>query len=131
MDGANLNARVGITQYLRCTWRGRCRMNLRKAFAIPQAAAAGHGPYWCRHRHQRRLVSNHCVSEIDNEAKDRVPPSSAFGGASILPISWMYIIRRWAVRVCVVPRKRSAQSQLLGQTFKPHYPILYSGQMAA
>ena len=128
MDGANLNAQVGITQPA-FIGADVSHMNLHKTFAIPHGGGGpGMGPIGVA-KHLAPFISNHCVSEIDNEAKGQGAVSSApFGSASILPISWMYITLMGGAGLRRATQNALLKANYLAKRLSAHYPILYSGQ---
>ena len=91
VDGANLNALVGLAQ------PGKfgadvSHLNLHKTFCIPHGGGGpGVGPVISR-AHLAPFLPNHPLDELAGPSTGPGPVSSApFGSASILPISWMYI----------------------------------------
>ena len=95
LDGANLNAQVGI---MRPAELGAdvCHMNLHKTFCIPHGGGGpGMGPIGVR-AHLAPFLPGHAVVNGVNPAAGRNGDQGAvsaapWGSASILPISWMYI----------------------------------------
>ena len=91
MDGANLNALVGIAK------PGQfgpdvCHINLHKTFCIPHGGGGpGMGPIACA-KHLQEFLPTHRYLKNSNNGKGMGPVSAApWGSASILVISWMYI----------------------------------------
>ncbi len=91
MDGANLNALVGIAK------PGNfgpdvCHINLHKTFCIPHGGGGpGMGPIACK-RHLQVYLPNHPVVKDCGPATGIGAVSAApWGSSSILSISWMYI----------------------------------------
>jgi len=92
MDGANLNALVGIAK------PGKfgpdvCHMNLHKTFCIPHGGGGpGMGPIGVA-SHLKAFLPNHAVIKKNSGPSTGIGQISAapWGSASILPISWMYI----------------------------------------
>jgi glycine dehydrogenase len=127
MDGANLNAQVGITQpaYLGADVS---HMNLHKTFAIPHGGGGpGMGPIGVG-AHLAPFVANHAVRPIDNESKGQGAVSSApYGSASILTISWMYITLMGGKGLRKATQNALLKANYLAKRLSEHYPILYSG----
>ncbi len=128
MDGANLNALVGI-----------CRpgefgpdvahLNLHKTFCIPHGGGGpGVGPIGVG-AHLAPFLPGHCLRpEAGGEDAIGAVAAAPWGSASILPISWAYIhmMGRDGLR-------RATQMAILGANYlaarlAPHYPVLYTGQ---
>lgn len=128
MDGANLNAQVGITQpaYLGADVS---HMNLHKTFAIPHGGGGpGMGPIGVA-AHLAPFVANHEVRPIDNESKGQGAVSSApYGSASILTISWMYITLMGGKGLRKATQHALLKANYLSKLISEHYPILYSGK---
>jgi glycine dehydrogenase len=123
IDGANLNALVGVAR------PGKfggdvSHLNLHKTFCIPHGGGGpGVGPV---------AVKKHLAPFLPRDgvhASRRGPmvSAAAFGSASILPISWMYIRMMGASGL-----KRATQVAILSANYiawrlKDYYPILYTG----
>ena len=95
MDGANLNAQVGLC---RPGEMGAdvCHLNLHKTFCIPHGGGGpGMGPIGCAAHlapYLPRLpVVKHRTTEADDDAASGRSRQRRTGSPSILPISWMYI----------------------------------------
>ncbi len=92
MDGANLNALVGIAK------PGKfgpdvCHMNLHKTFCIPHGGGGpGMGPIGVA-SHLKPFLPNHAIIKKNSGPSTGIGQISAapWGSAGILPISWMYI----------------------------------------
>ncbi|MEK9713908.1 MAG: aminomethyl-transferring glycine dehydrogenase, partial [Thalassolituus sp.] len=86
MDGANLNAQVGVTQPA-FIGADVSHMNLHKTFAIPHGGGGpGMGPIGVG-AHLAPFVANHAVRPIDDASKGNGAVSAApYGSASILTI---------------------------------------------
>jgi glycine dehydrogenase len=128
MDGANLNAQVGITApgYIGADVS---HMNLHKTFAIPHGGGGpGMGPIGVA-KHLAPFIANHSVREIDDESIGQSAVSAApYGSASILPISYMYIHMMGAKGLRQATQMALLNGNYLSKKLGEHYPILYSGQ---
>ncbi|HPP46923.1 MAG TPA: aminomethyl-transferring glycine dehydrogenase, partial [Accumulibacter sp.] len=91
MDGANLNAQVGLTSPARIG-ADVSHMNLHKTFCIPHGGGGpGVGPIGLK-AHLAPFMANHRVQPVDGpHAGQGAVAAAPWGSASILPISWMYI----------------------------------------
>ncbi|PSJ47281.1 glycine dehydrogenase (aminomethyl-transferring) [Zobellella endophytica] len=128
MDGANMNAQVGITSP-GFIGSDVSHLNLHKTFAIPHGGGGpGMGPIGVK-AHLAPFVAGHAVVKTGKESRDNGAVSAApFGSASILPISWMYIAMLGDEGV-----KRSTQVAMLNANYlmkslAEDFPILYSGR---
>ncbi|MDV2858334.1 aminomethyl-transferring glycine dehydrogenase [Oceanimonas smirnovii] len=128
MDGANMNAQVGITSP-GFIGSDVSHLNLHKTFAIPHGGGGpGMGPIGVK-AHLAPFVAGHSVVKTDKESRNNGAVSAApFGSASILPISWMYIAMLGDEGL-----KRSTQLAILNANYlmrslAEDYPILYTGR---
>ncbi|MFT5008926.1 MAG: glycine dehydrogenase [Reinekea sp.] len=128
MDGANLNAQVGVTRPADIG-ADVSHMNLHKTFAIPHGGGGpGMGPIGVG-AHLAPFLPNHTVAPIPggNPLMGAVS-ATPYGSASILTISWMYIRLLGANGL-----RESTQVALLNANYlvtrlKDYYPILYSAE---
>ncbi|MDP5290861.1 aminomethyl-transferring glycine dehydrogenase [Oceanimonas sp. CHS3-5] len=128
MDGANMNAQVGITSP-GFIGSDVSHLNLHKTFAIPHGGGGpGMGPIGIK-AHLAPFVAGHAVVKTDKESRNNGAVAAApFGSASILPISWMYIAMLGDEGL-----KRSTQLAILNANYlmrslAEDYPILYTGR---
>ncbi len=128
MDGANLNAQVGLTSP-GFIGADVSHMNLHKTFAIPHGGGGpGMGPIGLK-AHLAPFMANHVVQPVSGPHTGQGAVSAApWGSASILPISWMYIallggkgLRR-ATEVAIL------NANYVAAQLGPHYPVLYTGK---
>jgi glycine dehydrogenase len=127
MDGANLNAQVGLTRPADIG-ADVSHMNLHKTFCIPHGGGGpGMGPIGVR-AHLAPFLANHPVIELKGPDPQNGAVSAApWGSASILPISWMCIALMGpqladATEVAILSANYLAHK--LGDAF----PVLYSGR---
>jgi len=128
MDGANLNAQVGVTQPA-FIGADVSHMNLHKTFAIPHGGGGpGMGPIGVA-AHLAPFVANHAVRPIDDASKGNGAVSAApYGSTSILTISWMYITLMGAQGLRSATQNALLKANYLAKRLSNHYPILYAGQ---
>ena len=131
MDGANLNAQVGLTSPA-AIGADVSHMNLHKTFAIPHGGGGpGVGPIGVK-AHLAPFLADHAVQPTGG--KDRpnrgqgAVSAAPWGSASILPISWMYIAMLGGKGL-----KRAAKAAILNANYiaarlKEYYPVLYTGR---
>ncbi|MEI8212799.1 MAG: aminomethyl-transferring glycine dehydrogenase [Planctomycetota bacterium] len=123
IDGANLNALVGLSK------PGKfggdvSHLNLHKTFCIPHGGGGpGVGPV---------AVRSHLAPFLpaDGVHFNRVGPmvsAAAFGSASILPISWMYIRMMGPSGLKRATQIAILNANYIAQQLKDYYPILYTG----
>lgn len=127
VDGANLNALVGVAQ------PGRfgadvSHLNLHKTFAIPHGGGGpGVGPVIAR-AHLAPFLPNHPLDELAGPATGPGPISGApYGSASILPISWAYIRLLGGVGLTHATQVAILSANYIAAKLSGSYPILYTG----
>ena len=127
MDGANLNAQVGLTSP-GFIGADVSHMNLHKTFAIPHGGGGpGMGPIGLK-AHLAPFMANHAVQAIPGPHGGQSAVSAApYGSASILPISWMYTRMLGGKGL-----KRATEIAILNANYvasrlNAHYPVLYTG----
>ena len=128
MDGANLNAQVGLTSP-GFIGADVSHMNLHKTFAIPHGGGGpGMGPIGLK-AHLAPFMANHAVSPIDGPHSGQGAVSAApFGSASILPISWMYLAMLGGEGVKKATQVAILNANYVAGKLKDHYPVLYVGK---
>ncbi|KAH9044539.1 glycine dehydrogenase [Lactarius pseudohatsudake] len=88
--GANLNAKIGLTNPATCGG-DVCHMNLHKTFAIPHGGGGpGMGPI-CVAEHLAPFLPSHPIVPTGGERPIDAVSAAPWGSASILLISWAYI----------------------------------------
>jgi len=127
VDGANLNALVGLAQ------PGKfgadvSHLNLHKTFAIPHGGGGpGVGPVISR-AHLAPFLPNHPLDELAGPATGPGPVSGApYGSASILPISWAYIRLLGGEGLTHSTQVAILSANYIATMLAESYPILYTG----
>ncbi|MEX2581519.1 MAG: aminomethyl-transferring glycine dehydrogenase [Verrucomicrobiales bacterium] len=122
MDGANLNAQVGLCSPGRIG-ADVCHLNLHKTFCIPHGGGGpGVGPIGVAAHLAPYLPGHGEWAENATHAVSAAP----FGSASILTISWMYIAMmgpslRRATEIAIL------NANYIAHRLDPHFPVLYRG----
>ncbi len=128
MDGANLNAQVGLTSPA-VIGADVCHINLHKTFSIPHGGGGpGMGPI-CVARHLSPFLPGHSV--VDNgtgESATFAVSSAPWGSASILLISYAYIRLLGAEGVTQATRYAILNANYLKSRLQEHFPVLYEGK---
>ena len=124
MDGANMNAQVGLTSPGRIG-ADVCHLNLHKTFCIPHGGGGpGVGPIG---------VASHLapfLPALERRGPDtRTGSISAapFGSASILTISWMYIRMMGGEGLTEATRLAILNANYIARRLDPYFPILFKG----
>ncbi len=126
MDGANMNAQVGLTNPARIG-ADVCHLNLHKTFAIPHGGGGpGMGPICVNARLTPHLAGHLYAKDGDSNPSGAVS-SAPFGSASILLISYGYIKMLGAEGL-----RRSTEIAIVNANYirarlSPYYPVLYLG----
>ena len=127
VDGANLNALVGLAQ------PGKfgadvSHLNLHKTFCIPHGGGGpGVGPVIAR-AHLAPFLPNHPMDQLAGPVTGPGPVSSApYGSASILPISWAYIRMMGGEGLTHATEVAILSANYIALKLNPYYPILYTG----
>jgi len=128
VDGANLNALVGLAQ------PGKfgadvSHLNLHKTFCIPHGGGGpGVGPVIAR-KHLAPYLPNHPLDPTAGPLTGPGPISAApFGSALILPISWSYIRMMGAEGLTYATQIAILSANYIAKKLNHVYPILYTGQ---
>ena len=127
MDGANMNAQVGLTSP-GAIGADVCHLNLHKTFCIPHGGGGpGVGPIGVA-AHLLPYLPNHPARADAGPATGYGPVSAApFGSALILPISYAYIRMMGAPGLTKATEVAILNANYIATRLKPHYPILYTG----
>jgi glycine dehydrogenase len=127
MDGANLNAQLGLTSPGRIG-ADVCHLNLHKTFCIPHGGGGpGVGPIGVA-AHLAPFLPNHPARADAGPATGVGPVSAApFGSACILPISYAYIRLMGAPGLKAATEMAILSANYIAARLAPHYPILYRG----
>jgi glycine dehydrogenase len=127
MDGANMNAQVGICRPADIG-ADVCHLNLHKTFCIPHGGGGpGVGPIGVKAHLKKYLPNSALTRTADQPAIPRIAAAS-FGSASILPISWMYIRMMGAEGLRQATKVAILNANYIAAKLEPHYPILYVGK---
>ncbi len=128
VDGANLNALVGLAQ------PGKfgadvSHLNLHKTFCIPHGGGGpGVGPVISR-AHLAPFLPNHPLDASAGPATGPGPISaSPFGSASILPISWAYIRMMGGEGLTLATSVAILSANYMAAKLNPMFPVLYTGE---
>lgn len=128
MDGANMNAQVAIMQPAD-VGADVLHMNLHKTFCIPHGGGGpGMGPIGLK-SHLAPFMPSHSVTGVMNAPDGQGSvSSSAYGSASILPISWMYITMMGADGLLSATKRALLNANYVAKSLENDYPILYTGK---
>ena len=126
LDGANLNAMVGIAQPGELG-ADVCHINLHKTFCIPHGGGGpGMGPIGVA-EHLVNFLPGHPVTNGNSAEAVGAVSAAPWGSASILPISWMYIAMMGADGLKAATEHAILNANYIATRLDPHFPVLYKG----
>src|SRR6056297_233776 len=127
MDGANMNAQVGLTNPGRIG-ADVCHLNLHKTFAIPHGGGGpGMGPIGVK-KHLSPFLARHAVTHPDKSDEQRSIAAAHFGSALILVISYGYIKMLGTGGLTKATQYAILNANYIKAKLKGHYDILYTGE---
>lgn len=127
MDGANLNAQIGLTKPAEIG-ADVCHMNLHKTFCIPHGGGGpGMGPIACK-AHLEPFLPGHPV--VATGGQNAIGPVSAgpYGSASILPISWAYTKMMGSAGLTEATKTALLNANYMLSRLAPHYDVVYTNE---
>ncbi|BAZ08356.1 glycine dehydrogenase [Calothrix sp. NIES-4071] len=128
MDGANMNAQVGLCRP-GDIGADVCHLNLHKTFCIPHGGGGpGMGPIGVA-SHLVPFLPGHPVVDISPTQHSKIGAVSAapWGSASILVISWMYIVMMGASGLTEATKVAILNANYIARRLENYYPVLYKG----
>ena len=122
MDGANMNAQVGLTSP-GLIGADVCHLNLHKTFCIPHGGGGpGVGPIG---------VAKQLLPFLPGHAELANPSgavcSAPWGSASINTISWMYIAMMGPAGLTEATEVAILNANYIAKRLAPYFPVLYTG----
>lgn len=127
VDGANLNALIGLARYGKFG-ADVSHLNLHKTFCIPHGGGGpGVGPIGVR-EHLAPFLPNHPLQPTAGPATGVGPISAApWGSAAILPISWAFVRMMGADGLRRATMTAVAAANYVARRLEEHFPVLYAG----
>ena len=130
LDGANLNAQVGLTSPA-AIGADVCHLNLHKTFCIPHGGGGpGMGPVACTAAlaHFRPGHPEGPAEWAGEERRVGAVSAAPYGSPAILPISWAYIRMMGAEGLREASEVAILSANLMAHRLRGHYPLLYAGR---
>ncbi len=119
IDGANLNALVGLTT-LPSFGADVSHLNLHKTFCIPHGGGGpGVGPV---------AVRAHLADFLPGRGVTGPVAAAPYGSAGILPISWAYVAMMGTAGLRRATQVAVLSANYVAKRLAPHYPVLYTGR---
>lgn len=127
MDGANMNAQVGLTSPANIG-ADVCHLNLHKTFCIPHGGGGpGMGPI-CVAEHLAQFLPGNPVVTTGGEQPISAISSAPYGSASILTISYAYIAMMGAGGLKEATELAILNANYIKERLSGEYKVLYSGK---
>ncbi len=126
VDGANMNAMVGLMA------PGQfggdvSHLNLHKTFCIPHGGGGpGVGPVAVAEHLKAFLPNQHSTGYERSKQGIGAVSGAAYGSASILPVSWMYIAMMGATGLTAATKTAILSANYIAKRLHDHYPVLYT-----
>ena len=126
MDGANLNAQVGLTSP-GFIGADVCHLNLHKTFAIPHGGGGpGVGPIAVA-KHLTPFIPGHSLVKIGHDKSINAVSAAPWGSASVLVISYAYIKMMGAEGLTFATKSAILNANYIKAKLEKHYQVLYTG----
>ncbi|MBI1183430.1 aminomethyl-transferring glycine dehydrogenase, partial [bacterium] len=127
MDGANMNAQVGLTSPA-IIGADVCHLNLHKTFCIPHGGGGpGMGPIGVA-AHLAPFLPSHPVVHMGGENGMKPVSAAPWGSASILLISYVYIKMMGAEGLTNATKYAILNANYIAARMQGHYNVLYKGK---
>jgi glycine dehydrogenase len=126
MDGANMNAQVGLTSP-GMIGADVCHLNLHKTFCIPHGGGGpGMGPIGVA-KQLVPFLPGHVSLEGNKVGQARAVSAAPYGSASILTISYAYIAMMGTKGLTNATKMAILNANYIKERLKGHYQVLYTG----
>ncbi len=127
MDGANMNAQVGLTNP-GFIGADVCHLNLHKTFAMPHGGGGpGVGPI-CVAEHLKQFLPSHSLVGTGGDEGITAVSSAPWGSAMLLPITYGYIKMLGAEGLRHVTEMAIVNANYMSSKLKPEFRTYYSGE---
>ncbi|ORX67844.1 glycine dehydrogenase [Linderina pennispora] len=130
MDGANMNAQVGLTSPGHMG-ADVCHLNNHKTLAIPHGGGGpGVGPI-CVKKHLAPYLPGHPeLVKADGTPQSAVGPVSAapYGSAGVLPVTWSYVKLLGGRGMTEVSKTAILNANYMANRLRDHYSVLFTNE---
>lgn len=127
MDGANMNAQVGLTSPM-MIGADVCHLNLHKTFCIPHGGGGpGVGPVGVA-EHLVNFLPGHSVIKIGDKNSLYAVSSAPWGSAGILMISYAYIKMMGSLGLKEASEIAILNANYMKSKLEKEFKVLYSGK---
>ncbi|MFB3057330.1 MAG: aminomethyl-transferring glycine dehydrogenase subunit GcvPB, partial [Ignavibacteriaceae bacterium] len=126
MDGANMNAQVGLTNPA-LIGADVCHLNLHKTFAIPHGGGGpGMGPI-CAAGHLAPFLPTHYFVKVGGDKGIASVSSAPWGSANVLIISYAYIKLMGPEGLTKATKTAIVSANYILNRLQNYYKVLYTG----
>ena len=126
MDGANLNAQVGLCRP-GDIGADVCHLNLHKTFCIPHGGGGpGMGPVVAA-RHLAPFLPSHPVTQLGGKDSIGAVSAAPYGSPSIVTISWVYLALMGRDGLTKATQLAILNANYMAKRLGKYYSILYTG----
>ena len=126
MDGANMNAQVGLTSPAEIG-ADVCHLNLHKTFCIPHGGGGpGVGPIAVA-KHLAPFLPGHAVVDISKGKSIHAVAAAPFGSSNVILISYAYIKLMGEAGLTNSTKAAILNANYIKAKLEPHFKVLYSG----
>ncbi len=126
MDGANMNAQVGLTNP-GFIGADVCHLNLHKTFSSPHGGGGpGAGPVGVA-EHLVEFLPSHPIVKTGGEKGITAIAGAPYGSASLLPVTYCYVKMLGGEGLTEATRYAILNANYLESSLKEHYPTLFTG----
>ncbi len=127
MDGANMNAQVGITNP-GTIGADVCHLNLHKTFAIPHGGGGpGVGPIAVA-EHLKEFLPSHKIVKTGGEKGIKAVAAAPYGSAMVLPITHAYICMLGEKGLKHSTEVAMLNANYIANELKGYFEVLYTGE---
>ncbi|TGL92388.1 glycine dehydrogenase (aminomethyl-transferring) [Leptospira barantonii] len=127
MDGANMNAQVGLTSPGEIG-ADVCHLNLHKTFCIPHGGGGpGVGPIGVA-KHLVPFLPGHVLVDNTTGNEHGAVSAAPWGSASIVLISWTYVALMGSEGLTNATRISILNANYIAKRLEKAYPVLYKGK---
>jgi glycine dehydrogenase len=127
MDGANLNAQVGVSRP-GDIGADVSHVNLHKTFCIPHGGGGpGMGPIGVK-KHLAPYLAGHPVITLEGREHNSAVSAAPWGSSGILPISWTYIALMGGTGLQKATQVAILSANYIAARLRDHFPVLYTGR---
>jgi len=128
MDGANMNAMVGLCKPADIG-ADVCHLNLHKTFCIPHGGGGpGMGPIGVA-SHLSDFLPSNPLNDYKSGSKTGPVSATHWGSASILPISWAYIVMMGSKGLTYATEIAILNANYMAKKLSKDYTVLYKGKL--